>query len=302
MVSDDTTKRGLLYILSAYCLWGILPLYFLALSPAGPYEIVAWRIIFSVLFCVIVMAFTGFGNFIAVLKQPKPVLTLAVAGVLIYINWQVYVWSVANDHLIDASLGYFINPLVTVVLGVLVLRERMSRFQMIATGLLVGAIAVMAIGAGGLPWVSIALALSFGLYGLVKNRVGRSVDALTGLTIESTAIIPIAVVVLVLVNASTGIVFGHAGVGNAVLLTLAGPATAIPLLLFAAASRRLGLISIGMAQFINPVMQFLLGYLVLHEAMPPARWVGFGLVWLALVFIATEWIVIARSSRHTQDI
>lgn len=302
MVSDDTTKRGLLYILSAYGLWGILPLYFLALSPAGPYEIVAWRIIFSVLFCVIVMAFTGFGNFIAVLRQPKLVVTLAVAGVLIYINWQVYVWSVANDRLIDASLGYFINPLVTVVLGVVVLRERMSRFQMIATGLLVGAIAVMAIGAGGLPWVSIALALSFGLYGLVKNRVGRSVDALTGLTIESTAIIPIAVVVLMLVNASTGIVFGHAGVGNAVLLTLAGPATAIPLLLFAAASRRLGLIPIGMAQFINPVMQFLLGYLVLHEAMPPARWVGFGLVWLALVLIATEWIVIARSSRHTRDI
>lgn len=284
----ENSRAGLVYGLSAYGLWGVLPIYFVLLAPTGPIEVVAWRIVWSLVFCGLLLLVTRNHGLKHALRSRRGVLMLGLAALVIYINWQLFVWSVATNRVIDASLGYFINPLVTVLLGIVILRERITRTQAIAVCIGALAIIVMAVGAGGIPWISLALAASFGVYSLIKHEVGATFDAVTGMTIETAWITPIAIGVLGVLAGSGGLVFGHHGGLNVVLLLLAGPVTACPLLLFAAAARRLPLVSIGLIQFVSPILQFLFGLLVLHEAMPLGRWIGFALVWVSLAFIVFD--------------
>ena len=229
-------------------------------------------------------------------------LTLGLAGLLVFINWQIYVFAAVTGHVNEAALGYFINPIVTVLLGVLVLRERLRTTQWVAVGISVIAVIVLAVNYGTFPWISLALAFSFGLYGLLKKRVGPRVDALTGLAIETAWLMPLAVLQLVFVGATTGVVFGTAGIGNTLLLAAAGIVTSVPLLLFAAAARRLPLVIIGFVQYLTPILQFLFGTFIMLEAMPPERWFGFSLVWLALIILSTDMVFHARALRRASPL
>lgn len=293
------SRSGLIFAVVAYCLWGFLPLYFLALQPAGAFEIVAWRVLFSLVFCaIVVLATRAWRPLVAVLRRPRIVLIMGVAGVLIYLNWQTYVYGVESGQVVEAALGYFINPIVTVFLGVIVLRERLRVTQWIAVGISLAAVVVLTVGYGSLPWIALVLAFTFGFYGLVKKQVGGDVDALSGLTLETAWLAPIAVVQLLVVAATSGIALGTLGAWNTALMLAAGIVTAIPLLLFAAAARRLPLVSLGLIQYFAPFIQFLVGVLLLHEAMPPQRWFGFALVWLALAILTTDMVVAARTQRR----
>lgn len=290
-------SNGLLYGVAAYLIWGVLPLYFLMLAPTGAFEIVAWRVLFSLVFCAIMIAVSGGADALGrLLRKPRAVMTMGLAGALIYVNWQTYVIAATTGHIVEAALGYFINPMVTVLLGVLVLRERLRPAQWAAVGMSVAAVVVLTVGYGSLPWIGVVLALSFGAYGLIKKQVGDDVDALTGLTLETAWLVPVAVIQLVVVGVTSGLTFGAVSPVHTVGLLAAGVVTAVPLLLFASAARRLPLSVIGLLQFLTPVMQFLVGVFLLHEPMPPERWIGFGLVWIALVMFTVDMLVSARRS------
>ena len=236
--------------------------------------------------------------FAILLRDRRVVLTMGLAGLLIFVNWQTYVYATLNGQVVEAALGYFINPIVTVLLGVIVLRERLNPTQWVAVGISVVAVIVLAIGYGQLPWIALVLAFSFGLYGLIKKRVGPKVDAVSGLTLETAWLAPLAVGQLVFVGMTTGLTIGTAGAWHTVLLVSAGAVTAVPLLLFAAASRRLPLIYMGFIQYFAPFIQFLVGVFVLQEPMPPERWIGFGLVWLALIVLTFDLLRGVRASRR----
>lgn len=294
-----TSRSGLVFAVCAYVLWGFLPIYFIALAPSGPFEIVAWRVLFSLVFCAIVIAVTrAWRPLAAIVRKPRIVLIMGAAGVLIYVNWQTYVFGVVSGHVVEAALGYFINPIVTVFLGVIVLRERLRLWQWIAVGVSILAVVVLTIGYGSLPWIALVLAFSFGLYGLVKKQVGHTVDAVSGLTLETAWLTPIAIVQLVVVGFTTGITLGTVSTWHTIAMVGAGVITAVPLLLFAAAARRLPLIYMGFIQYFAPFIQFIVGVFVLHEAMPAERWFGFGLVWLALAILTVDMVISARASRR----
>ncbi|MEZ3159224.1 EamA family transporter RarD [Microbacterium sp. BWT-B31] len=287
-----------MYAFTAYLLWGFLPLYFLVLVPTGPWEIVAWRIVLSLAFCAILLAVTRtWKNLRAILRNGRLVWWTVLAGALIYVNWQVFLVGTLTEHVIETSLGYFINPLVTVLLGVLVLRERVTVTQWVALGIAASAVVVIVIGYGSFPWIALALAFSFGFYGLVKKQIGPSVDAVSGLTLESLWLTPIAIVQLVIVGMTTGLTMGQVSVGHTVLLLCAGVVTATPLLFFAAGARRTSLTVIGLMQFVAPVLQFITGAWILGEPMPLERWIGFGLVWLALIVLTVNSLRGARRAR-----
>jgi chloramphenicol-sensitive protein RarD len=293
----EGSRSGLLFGLAAYLLWGAMPVYFLLMHPAGAFEIVAWRIVFSLVFCVILLAVTrGFGRFRGVLRDRRAVASFALAGVLIWVNWTIYVLATTTGQVVEAALGYFINPIVTILLGVIVLRERLRVTQWVAIGVSAVAVVVIALEAGALPWISLLLAASFGGYGLVKKRLGR-VDAVSGLTLETAWLAPVAVVELVVVGAVSGLAFGTAGPVTTLLLASTGIGTAVPLLLFAAATRRLPLSVVGFLQYLTPILQLVTGVAVLHEPMTQGRWVGFALVWLALAVLVGESVVHSRVRR-----
>lgn len=295
----DQTTAGGLYAFGAYFLWGFLPLYFVLLAPTGPWEVVAWRILFSLAFCAILLAVTrSWRRLGAILRQPRLLAWTALAGALIYVNWQVFLVATLTGHVIESSLGYFINPIVTVLLGVLVLRERLRSAQWIALAIAGAAVVVIVVGYGAFPWIALSLAFSFGLYGLVKKQIGGPVDAISGLTLESLWLTPVAIGQLIAVAATTGITFGVAGPWHAVLLSLAGVVTATPLLLFAAGARRAPLTVIGILQFVAPVMQFVIGAWILGEEMTPGRWAGFALVWAALAVLTLDSFAAARRQRR----
>lgn len=289
---------GILASLGAYVLWGFLPLYFLLLAPSGGWEVVAWRIVLSLVFCALLITVTRtWARFAALLRRPRLLALTALAGALIYVNWQVYVLATLSGHVVEASLGYFINPLVTIVLGVLVLRERLRVAQWVAIGVAVAAVLVIVVGYGAFPVIALTLAFSFGFYGLVKKRVGPDVDALSGLTLESAWLTPVALVQLAVVGATSGLTLFTAGPVHAVLLLLAGAVTAVPLLLFATGARRVPLTVIGMLQFAAPILQFAIGVWVLGEPMPTERWIGFALVWAALAVLTVDSVVASRRGR-----
>lgn len=293
------STRGAFYALGAYLLWGVLPIYFLQLRPTGPFEVVAWRIILALAFCLLLLTVTRtWGPFLAIVRQPRLMALTALAGVLIYVNWQTYLIGALTDRVIETSLGYFINPIVTVLLGVLVLRERLRVLPWIAVGIAVVAVVVIVVGYGGFPWIALTLAFSFGFYGLVKKQIGPSVDAVSGLTLESLWLLPVAVIQLAVVAATSSITLGTAGVLHTVLLLSAGAVTAVPLLLFASGARRVPLTVIGLLQFVAPIIQFIIGVWVLHEPMTLERWIGFALVWAALSILSIDSIVASRRHRR----
>ncbi|MEV8369871.1 EamA family transporter RarD [Microbacterium sp. NPDC064584] len=302
---DTPRERALggLYAFTAYLLWGFLPLYFLLLAPTGPFELVAWRILLSLIFCAFLLTvLRGWGRLLAVVRRPRLLLWTGVAGALIYVNWQVYILATLSGHVIEASLGYFMNPIVTVVLGVVVLRERLRVVQWIAVGIAVAAVAVIVVGYGDFPWIALTLAFTFGIYGLVKKRLGPSVDAVSGLTLESAWLVPVATVILIVVGSTSGLTMGAAGPWHALLLSLAGVITAVPLLLFAAGARRIPLTVVGLLQFIAPILQFIIGAWLLGEPMPLERWIGFALVWLALIVLSVDSVLFARRPRGVSDV
>ncbi len=295
---DDARTRmvGTGYGFSAYLLWGFLPLYFVLLAPTGPWEVVAWRVILSLALCAVLLTFTrGWRRLVVVLRNPRLVWWTVLAGLLIYANWQAFLIAAQSGQVLQASLGYFINPIVTVLLAVIFLRERPRPLQWAAIAVVAVAVGVIVVGYGSVPWLSLAMALSFGFYGLVKNRIGPAVDAVGGLALETLWLTPIAIAQLVLVAATTGLTFGVSGLWHAIALTCAGAVTTVPLLLFAAGSRRVSLSAMGMLQFIAPILQFITGVFLLGEAMPPERLTGFALVWVACALLIVD---ILRSSRR----
>lgn len=290
--------NGVAYGFFAYLLWGAFPLYFDALKPAGAWEILAHRIVWTLVFCVVALAVTrNLGLFRRLLTHPRQLGATSIAGVLIAINWTVYIQAVVTGHTVEAALGYFLNPLVTVALGVVVLRERLRVLQWVAVT--VGAIACvyLAIDYGRPPWISVVLALSFASYGLMKKRIGGSLSAIESLTAESAVLTPIAIGILVVVGMTGHATFGSHGSAHTALLLCAGIVTAVPLLLFAAAASRVPLVTIGLLQFVTPILQLLCGVLLLGEHLPTSRWIGFAIVWIALILLTIDSLSATRARR-----
>ncbi|GEO92763.1 EamA family transporter RarD [Kocuria flava] len=293
------TRAGLLSGFGAYGIWGLLPLYFVLLDPAGPVEIVALRVLFSLVFCLLVLALTGgLAPLGRLLRSPRPLAALGLAGALIAVNWLLYTIATTTGHTLEASLGYFINPLVAVLLGVVVLRERMRRLQWAAVVVGLVAVVVMAVFYGQVPWLSLGLAFSFGFYGLVKSLVGGSWPAIVTLTAETLALTPAAAWVVGSLAADGRLSLAAEGPGHFLLLLSSGVITAVPLILFGAAATRLPLSTVGMIQYVAPVMQFLVAVLVLGERMPLERWVGFGVVWVAVLLLVLDAVRAPRALRE----
>ena len=293
MAQTYTDRRAGLWLgLGAYLLWGVLPLYFKALAHVAPSEIVAHRILWSLIFlAAVVTLWRRWPALGAALKTPKVLLTLTATALLIGTNWLVYIWAVLNGHVLEGSLGYYLNPLVNVLLGVVLLKERLTRAQMFAVLLAAAGVAVLALGAGEGLWISLTLAASFATYGFLRKVA--PVEAIEGLSIETLILAPVALG-WVLWRAQTGSGGFGLSTGTDALLILAGAATAIPLLLFTAAAKRLPYSTLGFLQYIAPSIQFLLAVLLFGEPLTTAHLVCFGAIWAALVIFAGEGI---RSNR-----
>ncbi|WP_407079905.1 EamA family transporter RarD [Arthrobacter zhaoxinii] len=290
---------GILFGVGAYGLWGLLPLYFMVLKPAGAVEIVANRVVWSLVFCAILLTvMRAWKPMLAAGRNPRTVGTLAGAALLIAVNWLTYSWAVLNEHAVEAALGYFINPLVSVLLGVLVLKEKLRPLQWAAMAVGFIAVLVLALAYGTVPWVALALAFSFGFYGLVKKGIGSRVDAVSSLTIETAVLTPIAAGVMIWLSMTGAATLTSNGAGHFWLLVASGVITAVPLIFFGAAARRLPLSTVGLLQYLAPTLQFILALTVFKEAMPPERWAGFGLVWLALVMLTIDMIGGPRRKRR----
>jgi chloramphenicol-sensitive protein RarD len=278
---------GLIYGVAAYALWGLFPLFWPLLEPANPLEILACRIVFS---CVVVAVILAVRHELRGVRNMdrSTLLRLCAAGIAIAANWGVYIWGVNNGHVIETSLGYFINPLVTIGLGVVVLHERLRAVQWMAVGLGVVAVTVLSVDYGRPPWIALALASSFGTYGFIKKGVRASPPE--GVLVEGAVLtVPALVVLAVLALAGSATWVGHeATPAHLALLFSAGPITALPLLLFAGAATRLPLSTMGLLQYLTPVMQFAIGVLVLHESTSFALLGGFALVWIALAVLAVD--------------
>jgi chloramphenicol-sensitive protein RarD len=296
--ADDSVRKGTGYGAAAYLLWGMFPLYFRALLPAGALEIVLHRMIWSLILCVLGVALLRDTGWIRpLLRRPGRLLMLGVAALTIAINWGVYIYAVNAGHVVEAALGYFFNPLVTVLVGVLLLRERLRPLQWAAVALGAVAAIVLSIDYGRPPWIALILAASFATYGLMKKRVGVGLGALASLTTETTLLFPFAVGALVWLEVNGQGTFTSEGAGHTLLLVSTGVATVVPLLLFAAAARRIPLVTIGLLQFVTPILQMMCGVLLLGEVVPPSRWIGFSIVWLALVVLTFDSLRAAHAVR-----
>ena len=289
-MEQKNTANGLGYGLSAYLIWGSFPLIITMLAFAGPWEIVVWRVVFGFLTAAALIAVRkDFKQLLMILKNWKQLRWVITAAVLVFVNWQIYVIAIVNHHVIESSLGYFINPLVTIALAVVFLKEKLSAFQWTAVGFGALAVIVLTFDYGRLPWIALTLAGSFGIYGLAKNKLGGKVTALNSFAIESGFVVPIAIVQLALVQTiGGGIMFASHGVWGMAGLAMYGAMTAIPLILFGAAAQHLPLRFMGFMQYLTPIIQFTLGLAVFHEPMPTARWLGFGLVWMSLIILSFE--------------
>jgi chloramphenicol-sensitive protein RarD len=293
----DQGRVGVLAGLSAYLLWGLFPLYLPLLEPAGGLEIVAHRVVWSLVFIGgLLTVLRGWGQVRAGFVDRRTVGVLAVAAALIVVNWLVFVHGVNSGHVVETSLGYFINPLVSVLLGVVVFGERLRRLQWLAVGTAAVAVVVLTVDYGRPPWIALALAGSFGTYGLMKKLV--RVEAAPGLFLETALVVLPALVVIGVLEFRDAAAFGHVGGGNVLLLVGSGAATAIPLLLFAAAARRVPLSTAGLLQYVNPLMQLVIAVFVFSEPLPPARLAGFAIVWLALAVFTVDSLRAAHGNRR----
>jgi chloramphenicol-sensitive protein RarD len=299
MVEDKAKVRslGLLFGVSAYTLWGLFPIYWPLLKPANPLEIVSHRAVWTLVFCFIILALTKtLKSTLSLLKRPKIVAGLFLGSILISINWIIYIYAANNEHVVEASLGYYINPIVVIATGVIVLKEKMRPLQWLAVGIATLGVAVLTIDYGRLPWIALGLALSWGSYGLVKKQLG--LGALEGLSIETLLSSGFYLAYLIWL--------GNQGEGHftysltlTLLLIGGGAVTAIPLLLFNGSTNRLPLTLIGLLQYITPTIQFCIGVWYFHEDMPTARWVGFLIIWVALMSLAIDLVKSSRSVDHS---
>jgi chloramphenicol-sensitive protein RarD len=286
-------RRGVALGLGAYVTWGLFPAFWPLLDPAGPVEVVAHRILWTlVLMAGVLTLVRGWSQLRGVSVRAWLLVTAAAA--LIAVNWGVFIYGVAVDHVVEIALGYYTSPLFSALLGVLVLRERPRPAQWAALGIATIAVVVISIGIGRPPWLGLALGVTFGLYGLIKKTVPLTSTA--SLTAEGIVLAPLAAALLVYLEAvGTGTLTDH-GAWHVVLLMLAGPVTALPLLLYGAAARRIPLTTLGVLMYLTPTLQFLWGVLVIGEPMPVERWVGFALVWLALVIFTVDLVRHSRPS------
>lgn len=295
------SRSGLTYGTAAYVCWGLFPLYWPLLQPAGALEVLAHRVVWSLVFCIglltVAHRWSAFGT---IVRNPRQLVWLALASVVIAINWGGFIWGVNNGHVIEVSLGYFINPLVTVLLGVFVLHETLRRAQWMAVGLGAVAVVILTVDYGRPPWLALTVSGSFAIYGFLKKRA--NLGAVEALAVETAILFPFAIAFLLTLQFRDELVFGHHGAGNLALLMGTGVVTAIPLLLFGAAATRLALSTIGLLQYLGPILQFILGLTVFGEEMGSARWFGFVLVWLALVvFTVDAWRSRRRSLRQAAE-
>ncbi len=287
-------KLGLLFGVSAYSIWGALPLYWVLLEPAKALEIVSHRAVWTVVFCIIVLIATkALKDTLATLKRPRVAIKLFLSSLLISINWLVYIWATNNGHVVEASLGYYINPLIIIGFGVILVKEKLSPLQWVAVSIATLGVLVLTIDYGRLPWIALVLAISWGSYGLIKKQLG--LGALEGLAIETFISAFFYLGYLIYIgNQGTG-QFGHSW-GLTLLLISAGAITAIPLLLFNGATTRLPFTTIGLLQYITPTLQFSIGVWIRHEEMPTARWVGFMIIWVALTTLAIDLVKSNKAS------
>jgi len=280
-------RRGFLYGFSAYFIWGLFPLYWKLLDHSGAIELLAHRIVWSlVTIAILVVVRRRLSQLRAILADPRRRWPLVAASVLIAVNWGTYIWGVNNGRVVETSLGYFITPLFTVLLGVLLLQERLRVTQWVAVGIAFVAVVVLSIENGRPPWVAIALTFSFGFYGYAKKKAG--VGAVEGMALESAVLGPVALAVIVALGIQAQATVAGQGAGYLTLVLLTGPITAVPLLLFGAAATRIPMTTLGLLNYVAPIMQFAVGVLVFHELMAPLRWVGFGLVWIALIVLTSD--------------
>ena len=289
-------RAGLINGFSAYLLWGVMPLLFAAAAPTGALELVSHRVIWSLGFCAILLVFTGgFLRTWQILRSPRLFGLLLLASVLIAINWTTFIYGVETNQLVEISLGYYLNPLISIGLGVIFLGEKLRPLQWTAVGFGLLAVIIVGIGLGRVPYLAFTVALSFGLYGLVKNKVGSRVGALEGMAVESLVLaVPSAIYLIVL--GSMGLqTFTGFGSWHVAVIIITGPATAIPLILFSAAARRIPLSWVGMLQYLTPTIQLTLGITVLGEVMSPTRWIGFFVIWIAVIILSIDMI---RHSRR----
>ncbi len=289
--------RGFTLGLTAYFIWGGFPIIISMLGFASPFEIISWRIIFGFLTGIILVAYTKtFRSIIDVFKNKRNLLWVLTSALLIFINWSIYVVAVSSHQVVEASLGYFINPLLTILLAVFFLKEKLGVAQWIAVGFGLVAVLVLSFDYGRLPWIALSLAASFGVYGLAKNKLGSQVTALTSFAIESGLVVPFGIIQLILIDLiGGGLMFASQGALGSFGLAFYGVLTAIPLILFGSAARYVPLRYIGFMQYISPILQFLVGILYLHEPMPAARWFGFALVWCGLAVLIFDAV---RGSRN----
>ncbi|MFC8618534.1 EamA family transporter RarD [Micromonospora purpureochromogenes] len=292
----NPVRLGYLYGFGAYLLWGFFPIYLKLLRPAGPVEILAHRIVWSVVFVALLLAaMRNIGFLRALARRPRTLAAIGVAAALIAVNWGTYIYGVNSDRVVETALGYFINPLVVVLIGVFVLRERLRPAQWAALGVGAAAVVVLTVDYGRLPYLALTLAFSFAGYGLVKKRLG--LPAAEGLFVESAVLALPALAYLGWLARRGESTFGYVSLGHTLLLVLAGAATAVPLLLFAGAANRLPLSGLGMLQYLAPILQLGCGVLIFHEPMPPARLAGFALVWVALIVFTVDAV---RHTRRTR--
>jgi chloramphenicol-sensitive protein RarD len=292
------TRAGLLLGLGAYLLWGVLPIYFKALAHVAATEIVAHRILWSLLFlAALANLWARWAAIRTAVATPKVLLTLTATAVLIGGNWLIWVWAVVNGHVLEGSLGYYLNPLVNVLMGVVLLKERLSAAQTIAVGIAAAGVAVLAWGAGSGLWISLSLAATFATYGYLRKVA--PVDAIEGLSIETAILAPIALGWILWLNGT-----GQGGLGidttTTLLLIAAGAVTAVPLLLFTAAAKRLPYSTLGFLQYIAPTLQFLLAVLVYGETLTLAHIICFGAIWTALVIFAVDGLRMGRAAARAR--
>ena len=288
--------RGLTLGLTAYLIWGSFPVIIKLLGFASPWEIVVWRIIFGLAAGAVFISFAkSWRAFAAVFQDRKSMTWIALSSVMIMINWTVYVYGVSIGHVVETSLGYFINPLVPIVLAVFFLGERLRPAQWVAVGFGLVAVCILTFDYGRLPWVALTLAVSFGFYGLAKNKMSGAVSALHSYTVETVLLAPVAIAMLVWVAASGPVAFISQGWLAASGLAFYGVMTAVPLILFGVAAKHLPLSWIGFMQYLTPTIQFLLAIFIFEEDMPATRWLGFVLVWVGLAVLSAD--MLKRSAK-----
>ena len=296
MSEQDRQRRGILYGLGAYGLWGAVPLFWPLVATAGSLELLAHRVVWSLVISLALALVLLPKGWLRRIGTGRNLAMLGLAAAVVSVNWGVYIWAVNHGHVVETSLGYYINPILSILVGVLFLRERLAPLQWVSVGLAAAAVLVLTFEYGQLPWIALTLATSFATYGVIKKHVNGG--AVETLTIESAVLTPIALGYLAFLQLTGGLTFGHLGWAHNQLLMASGLVTVIPLLFFAAAATRLPLSTLGLLQYIAPTLQFLLGVLYFGETMSPGRWVGFALVWLALVILTVYGVRQARRSRR----